>query len=312
MIWGITLHLGIGSEPTLRVHLRASTFCGWIYIPVGAWNRNCVVPIRLPGPDIHHKLPSSLVTRHHGTNDKPPLIIVPDPKQSHSSLEIRAVRSINPLHFGHLFTLSFPNFCSMTSQSSDIEQWRPESSTIKDSELVLMRDLLGDLFKVYHLNALGGINLAYNPEPEHFLAMHYDLIPHSSDSHCTHSSASTGNGLYPSSGDYSRPFPLDILLGGESRVTRQEVVVSAAMGGNPSGGLIEVAKLHSVGPSSEDAVHVLLSKSGVTPNCPASTHTSSPKDLTPSGYPIQGSSSAKANLYPVSNCKFTLESSNFV
>ncbi|VFR02637.1 unnamed protein product [Cuscuta campestris] len=66
----------------------------------------------------------------------------------------------------------------MTSQSSDIEQWRPESSTIKDSELVLMPNLLGDPFRVHNLDTMGGIDLAYNLEPERFLVMYYDLVLH--------------------------------------------------------------------------------------------------------------------------------------
>ncbi|VFQ76387.1 unnamed protein product [Cuscuta campestris] len=109
----------------------------------------------------------------------------------------------------------------------------------------------------------------------------------------------------------SRPSLLDILTGGESRATRPEVVLSAVGGGNPSGGgLVEVTKPHSTGPSSEDPAQVLQSESRIAADCPSSTHTSPPKDLAPFGQPMQGSSSAEANLYLIANCKFTMKTQN--
>ncbi|VFQ96803.1 unnamed protein product [Cuscuta campestris] len=45
---------------------------------------------------------------------------------------------------------------------------------IKDSELALMRDLLGDPFRVHHPDTMDGVNLTCNPEPGSFLVMHYD------------------------------------------------------------------------------------------------------------------------------------------
>ncbi|VFQ74290.1 unnamed protein product [Cuscuta campestris] len=58
----------------------------------------------------------------------------------------------------------------------DPATWTHESSIIKEDELREVAELLGRGFRVQHPNAVGGINLSHNPNPQKYMVMHYHSV----------------------------------------------------------------------------------------------------------------------------------------
>ncbi|VFQ72065.1 unnamed protein product [Cuscuta campestris] len=56
------------------------------------------------------------------------------------------------------------------------ETWTHEPSIIKENELREMAALLGKSFRVRHPDAVGGISLSYNPNPQKYMVMHYHSV----------------------------------------------------------------------------------------------------------------------------------------
>ncbi|VFR02662.1 unnamed protein product [Cuscuta campestris] len=56
------------------------------------------------------------------------------------------------------------------------ETWTHEPSIIKEDELREMVVLLGKAFQVHHPDAVGGISLSYNPNPQKYMVMQYHSV----------------------------------------------------------------------------------------------------------------------------------------
>ncbi|VFQ94720.1 unnamed protein product [Cuscuta campestris] len=59
------------------------------------------------------------------------------------------------------------------ASSTDPATWVHESSIIKEDELREVAELLGRGFRVHNLDAVGGISLSHNPNPQKYMVMHY-------------------------------------------------------------------------------------------------------------------------------------------
>ncbi|VFQ65913.1 unnamed protein product [Cuscuta campestris] len=58
----------------------------------------------------------------------------------------------------------------------DPTTWTHESPIIKEDELREVAVLLGKGFRVHHPNAVGGISLSHNPNPQKYMVMHYHSV----------------------------------------------------------------------------------------------------------------------------------------
>ncbi|VFQ90736.1 unnamed protein product [Cuscuta campestris] len=60
--------------------------------------------------------------------------------------------------------------------SADPATWVHESSIIKEDDLREMAEFLGRGFRIHHPDAVGGISLSHNPDPQKYMVMHYHSV----------------------------------------------------------------------------------------------------------------------------------------
>ncbi|VFQ79941.1 unnamed protein product [Cuscuta campestris] len=60
--------------------------------------------------------------------------------------------------------------------SADPATWVHESSIIKEDELREIAEFLGKGFRIHHPDAVGGIRLSRNPDPQKYMVMHYHSV----------------------------------------------------------------------------------------------------------------------------------------
>ncbi|VFQ79945.1 unnamed protein product [Cuscuta campestris] len=60
--------------------------------------------------------------------------------------------------------------------STDPATWVHESSIIKEDELREMAEFLGKGFRIHHRDAVGGISLSRNPDPQKYMVMYYHSV----------------------------------------------------------------------------------------------------------------------------------------